>query len=143
MATGERETVTFVGLAMTQPLLRDAGKRTATAAIRVAASESEQAWQDFRRQLMVSIYRRSWLTGISTARPDGGIHRAVPGGGEENGERRRDDEGSRKGGSGRVSTASAGVEERMARLSAARQRLTEAKAVPRGSAAPRLPRASR
>ena len=54
-ATGQKETVTFIGVAFTQPLLKDAGKRTATAAIRVAASETEQAWQDFRRQLMVSL----------------------------------------------------------------------------------------
>ncbi len=54
-ATGERERVSFLGVTLTQPLLRDAGKKAALAAIRLAATESEQAYQDFRRQLMVTL----------------------------------------------------------------------------------------
>jgi outer membrane protein TolC len=54
-ATGEKDVVSFVGLTLTQPLLKDAGFKAATAALRVAASESDQAFQDFRRQLMVTL----------------------------------------------------------------------------------------
>jgi outer membrane protein len=54
-ATGQGEKVTFLGLTLTQPLLKDAGPNAAKAAIRVAASDSEQAYQDYRKQLMLTL----------------------------------------------------------------------------------------
>ncbi|MEI6535123.1 MAG: TolC family protein [Verrucomicrobiaceae bacterium] len=54
-ATGQGERVTFLGVTLTQPLLKDAGPNAAKAAIRVAASDSEQAFQEYRRQLMITL----------------------------------------------------------------------------------------
>ncbi|MFV1995339.1 MAG: TolC family protein, partial [Verrucomicrobiales bacterium] len=45
----------FFGANITQPLLRDAGVNAAMAAIRLAARESEIAFQDYRRELMTTL----------------------------------------------------------------------------------------
>jgi outer membrane protein len=129
-ATGRKETVTFVGVSFVQPLLKDGGKKTATAAIRVAATESEQAWQDFRRQLMVSLSSAElayWNVhgavrqveyineSLETARKLSTDAKTLLDAG--------------KAAAVELSTAEAGVEERLARVFTARQRLTEAKSV--------------
>ncbi len=54
-ANGQSERVTFFGLTLSQPLLKDAGPKAAKAAIRVATTESEQAYQEYRRQMMISL----------------------------------------------------------------------------------------
>lgn len=129
-ATGRKETTTFVGVSVTQPLLRDAGRRTATAAIRVAAMETEQAWQDFRRQLMVSLSSAelAYWNVYGTARQVEYIRQSM-----EVAEKMAKDAKTMldagKSAPVELSTAAAGAEERKARLFAARQRLTEAKTV--------------
>jgi outer membrane protein TolC len=129
-ATGRHETVTFVGVTLVQPLLKDAGKRIATAAIRVAASETEQAWQDFRRQLMVSLSSAElayWnvhgaVRQVEYTTDSLEIARKMS----------KDAKTMKEAGkaaSVELSTAEAGVEERQARVFTARQKLAEAKAV--------------
>lgn len=129
-ATGDPETVTFVGVTLTQPLLKDAGKPIATAAIRVAATETEQAWQDFRRQLMVSLSSAElayWnvhgaARQVEYTEQSLGIARKMA----------KDTKTLKDAGKAaqvELTTAEAGTEERQARMSTARQRLTEAKAV--------------
>jgi len=49
------EYTTFLGANFTQPLLKDAGKTASLAAIRLAARESEMAFQDYRRQMMATV----------------------------------------------------------------------------------------
>lgn len=129
-ATGQKETVTFVGVAFVQPLLRDAGKRTATAAIRVAACETEQAWQEFRRQLMVSLSSAelAYWNVHGAARQVEYMRQSV----DVAGKMAKDAQTNKDAGKGapvELVTAQAGVEERTARLINARQRLTESKAV--------------
>lgn len=51
----DQEWSSFVGLSIVQPLLKGAGKNVTLAAIRVAALESDQAYQEFRRQMMVIL----------------------------------------------------------------------------------------
>jgi outer membrane protein len=51
----EREYVGFMGVSLTQPLLRNGGFSTALAAMRLARQESEAAFQDWRRALMQSV----------------------------------------------------------------------------------------
>lgn len=51
----DHEWSSFVGLSIVQPLLRGAGKNVTLAAVRVAALESDQAYQEFRRQMMVIL----------------------------------------------------------------------------------------
>lgn len=46
---------TFVGLSLTQPLLKGAGPAATMAGIRVAALESDIAFQEYRRQLMLTV----------------------------------------------------------------------------------------
>jgi outer membrane protein len=46
---------TFVGLNVTQPLLKNAGPAATLAALRIAALESDIAFQEYRRQLMVTL----------------------------------------------------------------------------------------
>jgi len=48
---------TFVGATVTQPLLKNAGFTPTLAAIRLAALDSEIAFQQYRRQLMATIYQ--------------------------------------------------------------------------------------
>ena len=48
---------TFVGATVTQPLLKNAGFRSTLAAIRLAALESDIAFQQYRRKLMTTIYQ--------------------------------------------------------------------------------------
>ncbi len=50
-----RELSTFLGASVTQPLLRNAGKTASLANIRLAAMESELAFQEYRRQIMVTV----------------------------------------------------------------------------------------
>jgi outer membrane protein len=129
-ATGQKETVTFIGVAFTQPLLKDAGKRTATAAIRVAASETEQAWQDFRRQLMVSLSSAElayWNLHGATRQVEY-LSQSVDVAQKIAKDVRTMKEAG-KAAPVELSTAEAGIQERLARLTSARQRLTEAKAV--------------
>jgi outer membrane protein TolC len=127
-ATGEREVVSFVGVAFVQPLLRDAGKRAATAAIRVAASETEQAWQDFRRQLMVSLASAElayWHV-YGAARQVDYLGESV----SVAESMARDAKTLKEAGKAaavELTTAEAGIEERAARVVTARQRLAEAK----------------
>ncbi|MFV1996020.1 MAG: TolC family protein, partial [Verrucomicrobiales bacterium] len=45
----------FFGANITQPLLRDAGVNAAMASIRLAARESEIAFQDYRREMMTTL----------------------------------------------------------------------------------------
>lgn len=52
---GSTEYLTFFGVSLTQPLLRGAGRDAAMAQVRVASLESEQAFQEYRRQLMVIV----------------------------------------------------------------------------------------
>ncbi len=49
------ELVTFIGIELTQPLLKDRGTTATLAAIRLAAGESELAYQDYRREMMVIL----------------------------------------------------------------------------------------
>ncbi|HWB04607.1 MAG TPA: TolC family protein [Verrucomicrobiales bacterium] len=129
-ATGEREVVTFVGVTLTQPLLKDAGKRIATAAIRVAASETEQAWQDFRRQLMVSLSSAElayWNVYGATRQVEYSNQSVETARKMANDAKTMKEAG--KAAPVELSTAEAGVEERLARVSTARQRLTEATAL--------------
>ena len=51
----DHEWSSFIGLSFVQPLLRGAGKNVTLAAVRVAALESDQAYQEFRRQMMVIL----------------------------------------------------------------------------------------
>jgi outer membrane protein TolC len=48
---------TFVGATFTQPLLKNAGFTPTLAAIRLAALDSDIAFQEYRRQLMLMIYQ--------------------------------------------------------------------------------------
>ena len=52
-----KEYQTFVGLSFSQPLLKNAGFTPTLAAIRLAAFESEIAFQQYRRQLMLTLYQ--------------------------------------------------------------------------------------
>lgn len=54
-ANTEREFQTFVGVTFTQPLLKNAGTDITLADIRVAAMESDYAFQQYRRQLMLVL----------------------------------------------------------------------------------------
>jgi outer membrane protein TolC len=49
------EWVTFVGASVTQPLLKNAGLTATLANLRLAAMNSEIAFQDFRRQMMLTL----------------------------------------------------------------------------------------
>jgi hypothetical protein len=51
----EREYEGFLGIVLTQPLLRNAGVRMSRAMIHMAREESEVAFQEWRRQMMQSI----------------------------------------------------------------------------------------
>jgi len=53
--TFTREYQTFVGLTFTQPILKNAGENVTMANIRIAAMESDIAFQQYRRQLMLAI----------------------------------------------------------------------------------------
>lgn len=46
---------TFVGISLTQPLLKGAGPSSTMAGIRIAALESDIAYQEYRRQLMLTV----------------------------------------------------------------------------------------
>jgi outer membrane protein len=48
---------TFVGLTLTQPLLKGAGWATTMAPLRLAAMDSDIAYQQYRRQLMLTVSR--------------------------------------------------------------------------------------
>jgi outer membrane protein TolC len=129
-ATGQTETVTFTGINYRQPLLKDGGRRTATAAIRVAACETEQAWQDFRRQLMVSISSAElayWNVYGAARQMDYMAQSLQVAQRMATDARARQD--AQKGSEVEVTTAMAGVEERSARHTVAQQRVVEAKAV--------------
>jgi outer membrane protein TolC len=52
-----RQYQTFVGATFSQPLLKDAGFTPTFAAIRLAALDSDIAFQEYRRQLMLAIYQ--------------------------------------------------------------------------------------
>jgi outer membrane protein TolC len=52
-----RQYQTFIGATFTQPLLKDAGFTPTFAAIRLAALDSDIAFQEYRRQLMLTIYQ--------------------------------------------------------------------------------------
>ncbi len=54
---GQNEFATTVGLTLTQPLLKNAGAASVMARIRLAAINSEIAFQDYRRELMTVIAR--------------------------------------------------------------------------------------
>ncbi|MEQ1862104.1 MAG: TolC family protein [Chthoniobacteraceae bacterium] len=45
----------FAGVTLTQPLLKNGGTAAALAALRIAAINSESAFQEYRRQLMVTL----------------------------------------------------------------------------------------
>jgi len=49
------EFVTFVGVSVTQPLLKNAGPAATLAALRIAALDSDIAFQEYRRQLMLTL----------------------------------------------------------------------------------------
>jgi|DewCreStandDraft_1066081.scaffolds.fasta_scaffold00033_65 outer membrane protein len=49
------EFLTFVGVNVTQPLLKNAGPAATLAALRIAALESDIAFHEYRRQLMVTL----------------------------------------------------------------------------------------
>ncbi len=55
--SGNNEYATTVGLTLTQPLLKNAGAAAVMARIRLAAINSEIAFQDYRRELMTVIAR--------------------------------------------------------------------------------------
>ncbi len=129
-ATGDPETVTFTGISFRQPLLREGGRRTATAAIRVAACETEQAWQDFRRQLMVSLSSAElayWNVYGAARQMEYMAQSMKVAQSMETDARAR--MAAQKGSEVELATALAGVEERSARHTVAQQRLVEAKAV--------------
>ncbi len=129
-ATGQEETTTWIGVAYMQPLLRDAGKKTATAAIRVAACETEQAWQEFRRQLMVSLSSAElayWNVNGASRQVD--YMRQSVEVAEKMAKDAKTNTEAGKRAPVELVTAEAGVEERVARLINARQRLSESKAV--------------
>ncbi len=46
---------TFFGLNLTQPLLKGAGRDASMSALRLAARESEMAFQEYRRQMMATV----------------------------------------------------------------------------------------
>jgi outer membrane protein len=48
---------TFVGVSLVQPLLKDFGVNATTVRIRLAAAASDLAFQDYRRQLMLTVGR--------------------------------------------------------------------------------------
>jgi outer membrane protein TolC len=48
---------TFMGLTFTQPLLKDGGISATMAGIRLAALDSDIAFQQYRRQLMLTVYQ--------------------------------------------------------------------------------------
>ena len=48
---------TFVGLTLVQPLLKDGGLTPTLAALRLSALESDIAFQEYRRTLMMSLFR--------------------------------------------------------------------------------------
>lgn len=129
-ATGRKETVTFAGINFRQPLLKDGGRKTATAAIRVAACDSEQAWQEFRRQLMVSLSSAElayWnLYGAARQADYMAQSRKVAQSMVDDAQAKK---AAQKGSDVEVATAQAGVEERSARHTVALQRVVEAKAV--------------
>ncbi len=52
-----RQYQTFVGATVSQPLLKNGGRRVTLAAIRIAAMDSEIAFQEYRRELMLTISR--------------------------------------------------------------------------------------
>lgn len=52
-----RQYQTFVGMTLTQPLLKDFGVTPTMAAIRLAALDSDIAFQQYRRQLMLTLSR--------------------------------------------------------------------------------------
>ncbi|HXE41744.1 MAG TPA: TolC family protein, partial [Candidatus Baltobacteraceae bacterium] len=52
-----REYQTFIGVTVTQPLLKNGGTTPTLANIRLAALDSDVAFQEYRRQLMLTIYR--------------------------------------------------------------------------------------
>lgn len=52
-----RQYQTFVGATLTQPLLKNGGFSTAMAPIRLAALDSDIAFEQYRRQLMLVIYQ--------------------------------------------------------------------------------------
>ncbi len=52
-----RQYETFVGATFTQPLLKDGGFTPALAELRLAALDSDIAFQEYRRQLMVTVSR--------------------------------------------------------------------------------------
>jgi outer membrane protein TolC len=56
-AEGVSEFETFTGITLTQPLLKNGGSAATLAAIRLAAGESELAFQEYRRQLMLALGR--------------------------------------------------------------------------------------
>ena len=96
---------------------------------RVAACESEQAWQEFRRQLMVSVSSAelAYWNVYGAARQTDYMQDSVKVA------QSMVTDASAKAGAGKgapveVATAQAGVEERSARLTVARQRVVEAKA---------------
>ncbi len=52
-----QEVETFAGISLTQPLMKNAGLAVNMANIRLAAVESELAFQEYRRQLMLTVAR--------------------------------------------------------------------------------------
>jgi outer membrane protein len=52
---GERESESFMGFTLTQPLLKNAGWGTTVAQIRLAAAQSKVVLQEYRRQLMLVL----------------------------------------------------------------------------------------
>jgi outer membrane protein TolC len=57
LAVGGREFESFAGVSLVQPLLKNAGVGATMAAIRLAAGESELAYQEYRRQMMLIVAR--------------------------------------------------------------------------------------
>lgn len=55
LADEDREYQMFLGLSLTQPLLKNAGVATTMSGIRVAEVESEVAFQEFRQELMRTV----------------------------------------------------------------------------------------
>ncbi len=51
----QRQYHTFIGVTFTQPLLKNAGTEVTLAGIRLAAMDSEIAFQQYRRQLMLAL----------------------------------------------------------------------------------------
>ena len=52
-----KQYMTFFGLTFTQPLLKDGGYSVTMAGIRLAALDSDIAFQQYRRQLMLTVYQ--------------------------------------------------------------------------------------